>query len=64
MNRENEIKLNDSLEDGALYKLASKSRMFRMILYRLFPPLRKHLLLSKEKRKYKGQAFFNLLSAE
>ncbi|KAJ8317244.1 hypothetical protein KUTeg_005148 [Tegillarca granosa] len=25
------------------------SRMFRMILYRLFPPLRKHLLLSKEK---------------
>ena len=25
--------------------------MFRMILYRLFPPLRKHLLLQKEKRK-------------
>ncbi|XP_033757617.1 Kv channel-interacting protein 1-like isoform X7 [Pecten maximus] len=25
------------------------SRMFRMIVYRLFPPLRKHLLFSKEK---------------
>ena len=28
-----------------------ESWMFRMILYRLFPPLRKHLLLQKEKRK-------------
>lgn len=32
---------------------ASKSgRMFRMIIYRLFPPLRKHLLFNKEKSKF------------
>lgn len=28
-----------------------ESWMFRMILYRIFPPLRKHLLLQKEKSK-------------
>ncbi|XP_076436121.1 Kv channel-interacting protein 4-like isoform X2 [Babylonia areolata] len=32
-------------------RLARGGRMFRMIIYRLFPPLRKHLLFSREKRK-------------
>lgn len=31
---------------------AKGGRMFRMIIYQLFPPLRKHLLFSRENSKY------------
>ncbi|XP_059152946.1 Kv channel-interacting protein 4-like isoform X3 [Physella acuta] len=34
---------------SVLKRLAKGGRMFRMIIYQLFPPLRKHMLFSREK---------------
>lgn len=44
------LKIAKNLEKG--------TRMFRMIIYRLFPPLRKHRLFTKEKGKHEEYIFF------
>ncbi|RUS90426.1 hypothetical protein EGW08_001831, partial [Elysia chlorotica] len=39
----------DSPNISVAKRLAKGGRMFRMIIYQLFPPLRKHLLFSRDK---------------